>query len=610
MTASWAPEPDRPGRWKRWRTRGLFGIRWLLPAFLVVGGLVVVVIAVAAIGVVHAVRVDHRLQNLTAAVPVIETEVKADQLGPARAQLATIETDLAATNSTLYSSPDFRLLDILPVARQNLEAVRSSVHLALSLVGGGQQVFNAAGPLQSPTTGQLQAPLTGGRVPTATLRAVQAAVNSLVSSLPTSVTPPRQSFLLGRVRSAETKVWSQAVRRRSELAKLSDGLTILNDFSGANGPRRYLLAVGNTAEMRGAGGMILSYGVLNVNGGKISLGKFGPIADLKLAHPAKATFPADFTRAFGGLLPNQYWQEATIMSDFTVDAPVLDSMYTQATGQPVNGVIQVDSQGLSAILAGTGPVLDPKLGVVDTTNVVQLTLNQAYLDFPNRSNRQEYTSGVAREAFAALSSGRLTNFRPFVSALQYVFKTRHVILSSTNPSVEGAIQALGSGGALPGPGVDFAQLTVQNFAANKLDYYLYTGLAITGSRPGGGPVGHLQATIALVNAAPASTKSQTIFGPGPNTHDPPGEYRGLVTLYLPAGTHLGTTKADAMTTQPVVGTQNGLRTVTFLVTIPAGRRTNVTLDLDLRPRPRGPENLTIVPTPRVQPTSTVVKISS
>lgn len=609
MTGAWVPEPERPGRWKRWRTRGLFGVKWLLPTLLTVGGLVGILIVIAVVGVFHAIRVDHRLQSLNANVQVVETDIKTNQLGPARVQLATIETNLTSINSSLYNSPDFRLLDVLPVARQNLEAVRSSVHLALKLVGGSQQVFSAAGPLQSPTTGQLQAPLTGGRVPTATLGAVQASVKSLVSSLPTSPTPPPQRFLLGRVRNAETKVWSQAVRRRSELAKLSDGVTILNDFSGANGPRRYLLAVANSAEMRGAGGMILSYGVLNVNGGKISLGKFGPIADLKLDHPAKATFPADFMRAFGGLRPNQYWQEATIMSDFTVDAPVLNSMYTQATGQPVNGVIQVDSQGLAAILAGTGPVFDPNLGTVDASNVVQLTLNQAYLNFPNRSNRQEYTSGVAREAFAALSSGRLTNFRPFASALQYVFKTRHVILSSTDPSVEGAIRSLGSGGGLPGPGVDFAQLTVQNFGANKLDYYLFTGLAITGSRPGGGPVGHLQATIGLTNAAPASTKSQTIFGPGPNTHDPPGEYRGLVVLYLPAGTHLAGKKADATTTEPVVGTQNGLRTVSFLVTIPAGKRTIVTLDLDLRPRPPGPEHFTIVPTPRVQPPSASVDVS-
>ncbi|MDQ6782604.1 MAG: hypothetical protein M3063_03985, partial [Actinomycetota bacterium] len=270
--------------------------------------------------------------------------------------------------------------------------------------------------------------------------------------------------------------------------------------------------------------------------------------------------------------------------------------------------------GLGAILAGTGPVFDPQLGAVTTANVVPLTLNVVYLAFPNRSTRQSYLTDVGRESFAALTSARLPSLRPLASALLAATKARHLIVSATDQKTQRAIKDLGADGALPGPGVDFAQLTVQNFGANKLDYYLFSSLNITGTRPGGGPVGHLSAAIDLINAAPPSRRSQYIFGPGPNKADPPGEYRGLVTLYLPAGTHLAGSQATnlaggASAERAGTTTQNGLRTITFLVTLPSISHLRVVLNVDLPGRPSGPEHFTVVPTPRVQPTYAAVKLS-
>ncbi|MDQ6839893.1 MAG: DUF4012 domain-containing protein [Actinomycetota bacterium] len=597
----------------RWVAKRRFKARSLLPALLGLGGLVLIVAVISVIGVLHALRVEHRLQGLTKTVQVAQTEVEQRHLGAARAQLDALEGQLSSINSSLYSSPDFRLLDILPVAHQNLAAVRSSVHLALNVIGGGQQIFNAAAPLES-ATGRLDLSLNGGRVPSTALQAVQGAVASVVNTLPTSPVPPKQSYLLGRVRSREKTLWAEAARQRGQLVTLTSSLQIVNELTGGNGPRRYLIAVANTAEMRGAGGMILSYGILNAAGGKISLGKFGPIADLALTHPAKATFPADFMKTYAALHPNQFFQEATIMSDFTLDAPVLESMFTQATGLPVNGVIQVDPAGLGAILAGTGPILDPRLGPVATSNVVPLTLNTAYLAFPNRSTRQGYLSDVGREAFAALTSAQIPSLRPLGTALFAATKARHIILASTDSKTQGAIRDIGAAGSLPGPKADFAQLTVQNFGANKLDYYLFSSMNITGTRPGGGPVGHLSASIDLVNVAPPSRLSQFIFGPGPNKADPPGEYRGLVTLYLPEGTHLASSQITSVVggasgARPGTNTQNGLRTVTFLVTLPAFSHLHVVLNVDLPGRKAGPEHFTIVPTPRVQSTVTSVKLS-
>ncbi|MDQ6796970.1 MAG: hypothetical protein M3011_02900, partial [Actinomycetota bacterium] len=194
-------------------------LRKMVPVLLGGAVLVVAVAVISVIGVFHALRLEHRLQAVTTTAQLAQTEVEQRQLGPARAQLDALERQLSSINSSLYSSPDFRMLDILPVARQNLEAVRSSVHLALNVIGGGQQIFNAAGPLQS-STGRLDLSLSGGQVPSGPLQAVQGAVASVIKTLPASPVPPKQSFLLGRVRARETTLWAEAARRRAQLVTL------------------------------------------------------------------------------------------------------------------------------------------------------------------------------------------------------------------------------------------------------------------------------------------------------------------------------------------------------------------------------------------------------
>ncbi|MGH9075940.1 MAG: DUF4012 domain-containing protein [Acidimicrobiales bacterium] len=596
-------------RWRRARDRRILGIRGLVPPLLAVGMLLVAVAVMAGVGVVHALSLQRRVAGLPATIKAVEAEVAGGQLAQAQTTLASAADTLASVNSALFTSPDFRVLDVLPVARQNLAAVRSGVHLGLELLGDGQSLLSAAARIESPT-GHLEVSFRDGQAPVSAVHSVQKALAAVTPDLRV---PPRRAesgLLLGPVRNGLDKLYAAVARTGKDLTAVQDGLGVLDEFTGGAGDRRYLIAVANTAEMRGAGGMILSYGVLDATGGKVSLGGFGPIDDLKLNHPAPATFPSDFEATFGPLQPNRYWRNTTIMPDFTVDAPVLAAMYTQATGKKVDGVIQVDPAGLGALLAGIGPVDDPQLGLVTAANVVPLTLNAAYVDFPFRPVRQEYLAGVAREAFAAFTSRPIPSLRPLATALGTAARDRHIVVWSDRPSVEAEIAALGYAGALPTSG-DFAQLSIENFGGDKLDFYLQSALAITGTHPGGGPPGHVQATITLDNQAPPGGRSRYVFGPyTPGSSDPPGLYRGLVTLYLPPGSRLtGTSSQGATTLPPQPNTQNGLSAFTYYVTIPAGGQVTTTLDLTLAPRPRGPEHFEVVPTPRINPTVATISVS-
>lgn len=582
--------------------------RWLLPALLIAAGFVVLVLLVAVIGIIHGVRLERKLRSLPATLQAVTAEAEEGHIGVAEEKLAQAQNTLTSVNSALYNSPDFEVLNALPIGRQNLRAVRSGVQLGLQMVGGAEDILNAASPLA--VNGQLAVPLRQGQTPLDTVEAVQSAVQQVASTLPDAPAGPDSSLVFSPVRSAVNRVFREASKRQAELVSVGAALRVVEDISGASGDRRYLIAVANSAEMRGSGGMILSYGVLTSHGGKVTLVHIGPIDEIKLNSPeTSATFPADFMKTYAGLAPTSDWRDSNMMSDFTVDGPVLEAMYEHESGQHVDGVIQVDSAGLAAILAGVGPVSTPDLGTVNSDNAVSVTLSTAYQLFPQRTMRQDYTGEVAQAAFQRLTSGEFTTLKPLGVALISASKQRHVMMYADDPTDETAIRFLGFDGALPSPMTDFTQLTVQNFGSNKLDFYLTSSLRLTGQRPSESG-SFMNATIDLDNTAPAGqTVPQEVFGPF-SPAQTAGEYEGLVTLYLPAGSFLKGASIDgSVTTSPVTGSQNGVATVSYTVTIPARSSSHVVLQVFIPPTPSSSRQFGFVPSPRVIPTTFLSKLS-
>jgi hypothetical protein len=419
-------------------------------------------------------------------------------------------------------------------------------------------------------------------------------------------------LLLGPVSEAQDLLYEQAGRRRAQLDGVARGLSLLSALSGERGPKRYLIAVANTAEMRGAGGMVLSYGVLTSNAGTFALGDFGNIDELALdepVDPALLKLPADYLARWDGLQPTELWRNTTLNPDLSFDAPVMEAMFTKKTGLPVDGVIQIDPAGLAAILAGTGPVQVDGVGQVDASNVVDLTLNRAYIDFPDRDQRQEVLGDVAKASFNALINGQFKSLRPLGTALFQAAQARHLSLYANDLDVERTAASFGATAVVPGADAqDYALLTVQNFSKNKLDYYLDTSLSITGDRQAR-EQGHLQATITLTNNAPDTGTSDYVFGP-----NAPGERRGLyrsvVSLYLPTGTTLAGADAPDAVAPPALTTEAGRTVVSFPVDLAIGQSKTVKLQLTLAPRPDGAYQLDLVPVARVRTTIVAVDIDT
>lgn len=575
-------------------------------AFAVAGIGFAVLVVIGGFAAYRIVTVANDLRRARTLIDSAGSDIEQGRLGPARDALAQSEDLLIQATGRLHGQPELDLIEWLPVVGDNLTSLRQSVTVALQLVDGGHQLLDITKPLEN-AEGKLEVSLHHGAIPLSAVEAAQREAHALATALPT--TEPSRARLIGPVADIQRRVYAEAQRRRQQLDNVTRALSILSDMSGASPPRRYLIAVANTAEMRGAGGMILSYGVLESNNGTFSLGDFGSIDELELdspVDPAALKLPADYLARWAGFEPTQLWRSVTLAPDFKLAAPVMEAMFTKKTGLPVDGVIQIDPAGLAAVLEGTGPVEVPSVGQVTADNVVDLTINRAYIDFPNRDQRQEISSDVAKATFHALIDGDFGSLRPFGTALFNAAAARHLMFFSNAPVTENQVNFFGADGALPEPDArDSAILTVQNVGKNKLDYYVDTSLALTGTRRAG-DIGSMTAVVTVANTTPPGVQSEYVTGP-PVRGQPYATYKGVVSLYLPSGTTLA--GSDGSASPPTLITEAGRTLVTYDVDLPAGASSVVTLDLTLVPRPRNdPYQMVVVPIGRVRPTVVAVDI--
>ena len=599
------------GTTRRMRTRrpdvpSRRGRRWV--AAVIGLGMIALVVAT----MVRLLTVASALRDAEGEIESATDEIKEGRIADAVLSLRAAQRAIDSANGHLRTSPELSVLGAVPGIRQNLEAVEDSVQLAASVIHGGQRILDAARDLEG-EDGTLQVSLSAGTVDVEDIARAHVEISTLRSQLPDRV-PGTSSLLLPNTRELFERVHEEAVRRQAELDRLDDGLRLLTELVGAERPRRFLLAVANTAEMRGTGGMILNYGVLEGEGGKVELTDFGRVEELDVRiplDPEAVGLPQDYIARWSGLDVTREWRNATMSADVPLVAPVLEAMFRRATGLPVDGVIQVDPAGLARILEAVGSIELRELGVVDATNVEALVLNEAYIRYPRVEERADVLGDVAEAVFRRLVDGRYPSVRDLAVVIAEAVDGRHVVAHSRTAEVQRVISRFGASGALPEPEtLDYLHLTAQNMSGNKLDYYLDTEIEVMGRRPTG-DVGSWKVDITLSNTAPAGrTQPRYIFGPYDESHAV-GTYRAAVTLYLPFGSSLDSSSDGPYRLAPSLHTEHGRPLVGFWIDVPAGESRTVSLDLRLAPRPpTGDYELLLVPSPRVRPTTASVRVET
>jgi hypothetical protein len=378
---------------------------------------------------------------------------------------------------------------------------------------------------------------------------------------------------------------SPLAQRRAELARqLQSLIQTLSQAKAATagmagllqGPGQYLVLAANNNEMRAGSGMFLDAGVLTTDAGQLDLSTVQDTSSL--AVPAGAVpLSGNFAARWSWINPGGEWRNLAVSPRFGITAALAARMWKVATGQDVNGVIALDDQAISALLAATGPVTVGGT-TVDSSNAVSYLMHDQYVTAGSTEARQDALGSLASAVFAqALGSsgaqgdssaeGPPTSLTDLALDLAQAEAGRHVLLWSASSAQEALWEQAGGAGTI---GSNSQLTAVLNIGGNKLDQYLSVRddlqLSVSGDHTSA--ILHVQ----LANHTPAG-QPDYISGPTAGSNLVANEYAGLVALTLPGdatgawvdGYHSlpvagpdGPTQVLAVPVQLLAGQQEGL----------------------------------------------------
>jgi hypothetical protein len=492
-----------------------------------------------------------------------------------------------------------RVGDLVPVVAQNLRAARTLSHV------GGQLSSTAVAVAKRAGAEDLR--VTDGRFPVEQARSVSTQLASALTTLRSAVDRLDRSdsgYLVTQVADANRQVRDEAANVTSSLEVASEATRLLPSLLGANGDRRWMVAVMASSELRGAGGLLGDFAELRTAGGDISLVRTIRASQMNAAtDPAKqaVVLPPVYGERYGGYHPNQLWQNLSVTPDAVTMSRAIASAYPlTAGGGPVDGVVAIDPVGMAGLLDLTGPVRVAAWPTpITAANVVEVLDFSSYQQL-SAAALQDFQGDVVRAIVDALTSGSLPPPSRLASALAPAVAGGHLRLWSNDPAAERLITRIGADGALRRPPAgDFVQLVTQNGSEAKIDWYLRRKLSYDVVLDPG--TGRLQgtATVAVTNQAPASGVSSYVIGEatGPTR---PGQNRMLVTVLTP---HLptGATDAAGRTLPMSLGLENGFYSASVLVVVEPGATATIRFALDGALPPGADYRLTVGHQPTLVP---------
>jgi hypothetical protein len=410
----------------------------------------------------------------------------------------------------------------VPVVGRQLQAVSAMASVGADVAADGSRLAQAADPALLT--------MTGGRLPVDAMRALQQPADDAVSTLRHAserLAEVDSPWLLPVVSKPLDQLADRLARAEEQASSVATATRIGPALLGADGPRRYFLAVQTPSELRGSGGFIGNFGEIAAADGRMSLTRLGRTADLNDGgdiRTKRVERPADYVRRYARFEPHRFWQNVTVSPDFPSDGQVIADLYPQSGGAPVDGVIAVDPNGLAALLQVVGPVTVPDWPEpITAANAARVLLFEQYrLAKPTRI---DFLEAVTMQVWERLLSGdrRLTDV---AKAVGPAVSGKHILLYSTRADEQTGLVHLGAAGAMtPTPaGQDFLALVTQNAGGNKIDWFLRRSI-------------DADVRVDDRTGAVRSTVRVTLRNEAPARGLPSGVIGNIVTPPLPDGTN-------------------------------------------------------------------------
>ena len=305
-------------------------------------------------------------------------------------------------------------------------------------------------------------------------------------------------------------------RALREVIPIASGVDTLNEITpslpealGANGTKRYLIAIGNQAEMRASGGAPLSLVMVEFESGRVSIPIKGQTST-QLFPPINAKVNW-FGPALNPFFPknprNKPFVNANTHPNFLYSAKEMMAAWSGKWDGPsypeVDGVVTLDLTAIAAVLDATGPIQSEVFGEVTGERIGQILLIDAYQDFGQKDAaiRQEANQALLDQLLDRILSGG-----DLINAGQAILSTapgRHFQMFMKDPALEKLALQSNAAGVVSDPHVgDWSALYTQNGNASKVDVFQQRNVLVNVNLEADGSARVTQ-QLTLTNATPA-----------------------------------------------------------------------------------------------------------
>ncbi len=311
--------------------------------------------------------------------------------------------------------------------------------------------------------------------------------------------------LSGPLASIQARALKEIAPLQEAMKALVDLAPQLPDALGANGPKRYLIAIGNQAEMRASGGAPLTLILVEFDQGRITIpikGQTSTELFPPLNAPVKWWGPA--ANPFFDLNPRDAAMVVTnTHPSMLISAREMDGAWQGGQYPAVDGIITVDLTAIGSVLNAMGPIQSPVYGEVTGDKLGQILLIDAYAKF---GQDEAVKRQKANQELLDLLLTKLLSGDELVTAAKAMAQTapgRHFQVWMLNPDFESIVVKSGAGGAVVAPAQgDWSAVYTQNGNQSKVDVFQERSVVVNAAINADGSARVTQDVI-LTNATPA-----------------------------------------------------------------------------------------------------------
>lgn len=444
----------------------------------------------------------------------------------------------------------------------------------------------------------------GGKVDTAALRDAQPVLERTAvaaEELSLQAQQVDEPAFLGVVSDARTSLIDQTHDLAGLLTNTRIASQLLPSMLGDNGPRSYFLAFQTNAEARGTGGLLGGYGIIRAENGTARVDTLGANNELEFAKQ-----PIDLGPEYNALWAPRNttidFRNSNASPHFPYAGQIWSSMWTEQTGEVLNGAIATDPIALSYILGATGPVTLADGEQITADNVVEITLSTAYSRFgDDQLARKAYLQQIASAVVQKMTTGAAPT-RSLLDAVGRAGSEGRISVWSADPAEEAILAGTKVGHVLPDSPAPYANVVVNNAGGNKLDYYLARDIKYSAESCTAGTRKSTVTATLTNNVDPNGLTSYVASTFQPNV--PYGTNESIVYLYGTQGAKITSMKVNGVSGFSIqAGTELGRPVQAAYLTIPPGKSQTVTWELE---EPSAPGEATVPVQPLVdQPTVSI-----